>query len=159
MERPAGAGPGDREVDMEGLKEQYGEIIRYLVVGVLTTVVSLAVYYGLVLTVLDPQKALELQCANVISWVAAVSFAYVANKLVVFRSRGGNVLREAASFFAARLGTLFLDMGIMFCAVTVGGMNDKAAKLIVQVVVTVANYILSKMFVFRGQKGKQAGDE
>ena len=88
---------------MEKLKEQYGEIIRYLVVGVMTTVVSLAVYYGLVSTVLDPKNALQLQAANVISWVAAVSFAYVANKLVVFRSRGGNVLREAASFFAASL--------------------------------------------------------
>lgn len=29
------------------MKKNYREIIRYLIVGVLTTVVSLAVYYGL----------------------------------------------------------------------------------------------------------------
>lgn len=134
---------------MEKLKEQYGEIIRYLVVGVLTTVVSLAVYYGLVTTVLDPENGLQLQAANVIAWVAAVTFAYVTNKVFVFRSHGGNVLHEAGAFFAARVGTLLMDMGIMFFTVTLCGMNDKIAKLIVQVVVTVANYIFSKLFVFR----------
>ena len=79
---------------MEKLKEQYGEIIRYLVVGVMTTVVSLAVYYGLVSTVLDPKNALQLQAANVISWVAAVTFAFFANKVFVFRSHGSNVLHR-----------------------------------------------------------------
>ena len=58
-------------------------------------------------------------------------------------------LSEIALFFTARLGSLLLDMGIMFVLVTIMGVNDKIAKLAVQVVVTVANYILSKLFVFR----------
>ena len=33
--------------------------------------------------------------------------------------------------------------------VTLFGWNDKIAKLIVQVIVTVANYVLSKFIVFR----------
>ena len=37
----------------------------------------------------------------------------------------------------------------MFLTVTVIGMNDKIAKLIVQVVVTIANYVVSKLVVFR----------
>jgi putative flippase GtrA len=40
-------------------------------------------------------------------------------------------------------------MGIMFVFVTVLGFNDKIIKLFVQVVVTVANYIFSKFFVFK----------
>ena len=35
------------------MKKNYREIIRYLIVGVLTTVVSLAVYYVCVLTFLN----------------------------------------------------------------------------------------------------------
>ena len=62
------------------------EIIRYLIVGVLTTVVSLGTYYGLTLTVLDPDNAVQLQIANVLSWIAAVTFAYFANRKYVFRS-------------------------------------------------------------------------
>ena len=128
-----------------------GEILRYLIVGVMTTVVSLAVYYGLVLTVLDPKKALQLQAANVISWVAAVTFAFFANKIYVFRSKGANVLQEAGAFFAARVGTLLMDMGIMFAGVTLMGQSDKIVKLVAQVVVMAANYVFSKLFVFKNK--------
>ena len=41
-----------------------------------------------------------------------------------------------------------MDMGIMFVFVTWLGFNDKIMKLVVQVVVTVANYIFSKFLVF-----------
>ena len=142
---------GEAELQNTGMM---GEIVRYLIVGGLTTVVSLSVYYGCVLTFLDPKNPLQLQTANIISWIAAVTFAFFANKVFVFRSHGSNVLHEAGAFFAARVGTLLMDMGIMFGAVTVCGMNDKIAKLIVQVAVTVANYILSKIFVFRNNKSE-----
>ena len=126
-----------------------GEIVRYLIVGGLTTVVSLSVYYGCVLTFLDPKNPLQLQTANIISWIAAVTFAFFANRIFVFRSRGAGVLREAGAFYLARVGTLLMDMCIMFVGVTLMGYSDKVMKLIVQVVVTIANYVFSKLFVFR----------
>ena len=134
---------------MKQLWNKYRELIRYLIVGVLTTVVSLGTYYICVETFLNPEAAIELQIANVISWVAAVTFAYVANRIYVFESKNQNILSEIALFFMARVGSLLMDMGIMFVLVTIMGVNDKIAKLAVQVVVTVANYILSKLFVFR----------
>ena len=134
---------------MKQLWNKYRELIRYLIVGVLTTVVSLGTYYICVETFLNPEAAIELQIANVISWVAAVTFAYVANRIYVFESKNQNILSEIALFFTARVGSLLLDMGIMFVLVTIMGVNDKIAKLEVQVIVTVANYILSKLFVFR----------
>lgn len=130
---------------------KHKEIINYLVVGGLTTVVSLAVYYGSVLTFLNPRDALQLQAANILSWICAVAFAYVTNRIFVFESKSQAVAREASAFFASRLGTLFMDMAVMFLTVTCLGMSDKIAKLIVQVLVTVANYVLSKFFVFRGR--------
>ena len=126
-----------------------GEIVRYLIVGGLTTVVSLSVYYGCVLTFLDPKNPLQLQAANIISWIAAVTFAFFANRIFVFRSHGTGVLREAGAFYLARVGTLLMDMCIMFVGVTLMGYSDKVMKLIVQVVVTIANYVFSKLFVFR----------
>ena len=130
---------------------KHKEIINYLIVGGLTTVVSLAVYYGSVLTFLSPRDALQLQAANILSWICAVAFAYVTNRVFVFESKSQAVAREASAFFASRLGTLFMDMAVMFLTVTCLGMSDKIAKLIVQVLVTVANYVLSKFFVFRGR--------
>lgn len=131
------------------LYQQYREIINYIIVGGLTTVVSLAVYYGCVLTFLDPDKPVQLQAANILSWIAAVTFAYFTNRKYVFESKNEKRLQEAAKFYGSRVTTLLMDMGCMFLMVTVLGISDKIAKLVVQVIVTVANYVLSKFLVFR----------
>lgn len=133
---------------MKKLYYKYKEIINYLIVGGLTTVVSLGSYYLCVLTFLDPNTALELQIANIISWICAVTFAYFANRKFVFESKNENKLKEAGSFYLSRVATLLMDMGIMFVLVTLLNFNDKIAKLVVQVIVTVLNYVFSKLFVF-----------
>lgn len=134
---------------MKENKEKILEIVRYLIVGVLTTVVSLVVYYGLVYTILNPKSPIMLQIANIISWIISVIFAYITNRIFVFKSQSKNKLKEAASFVGSRLLTLFLDMGIMFIGVTVLNKNDKIIKLVSQVLVIILNYILSKLFVFK----------
>ena len=125
------------------------EIINYIIVGALTTLVSLITYYACVLTILDPKDALELQIANVISWIISVSFAYITNRVFVFKSKSKNILKEVVSFVSARVITLFIDMFIMFLMVTLIGINDKISKIIVQVMVIVLNYIFSKLLVFK----------
>lgn len=134
---------------LKDLYTKYKEIINYLIAGVLTTVVSLGAYYLCVLTFLNPENPVMLQIANVISWVAAVTFAYFINRRFVFNSNNRHLIKEAFKFFMSRISTLLMDMAIMFITVTVFGMNDKIAKLLVQVIVTVANYIFSKLFVFK----------
>ncbi len=129
--------------------KKYEEIVNYLIVGVLSTVVSLASYYICVLTFLNPNNAFELQIANIISWICAVTFAYITNRKIVFKSKEKKYLKEITSFVGSRIITLIIDMFIMFILVTVLRSNDKIAKLVVQVVVTVLNYIFSKIFVFK----------
>ena len=133
---------------------KYREIISYLIVGGLTTVVSLGVYYACVFTFLNPDKPVQLQIANIISWIAAVTFAYFTNRKFVFESKNKNMLKEAAAFFAARIGTLLMEMGIMLVFVTLLGFNDKIMKLVVQFVIIVANYIFSKFLVFNKKERK-----
>ena len=128
------------------------EIISYLIIGVLTTVVSLVSYYLLTTLLLNPNKAIELQIANVISWILAVTFAYFTNRKYVFRSKNKDILKEGIKFYAARLLTLFMDMAIMFIFVSLMGINDKIIKLVSQVVVVIANYVISKFMVFKKSK-------
>ncbi len=131
------------------LYKKYEEIINYLVVGILTTIVSLGSYYLCVCTFLNPESALELQIANLFSWICAVAFSYITNRKFVFKSENRNHLKEITSFVSSRILTLLMDMAIMFVGVTLLHVNDKIVKIIVQVVVTVMNYILSKLFVFK----------
>lgn len=131
---------------------KYKEIINYLIIGGLTTVISLGTYYLLVCTILDPNNALELQIANVSSWIAAVIFAYFTNRIFVFESKDNNKFKEFFKFIAARLVTLGLDMLFMYIFVTVLGFNDKIIKIIVQILVVILNYIFSKFMVFKKER-------
>lgn len=124
------------------------EIINYIIVGGLTTFVSLASYYLCVFTFLNPNNALQLQIANIISWILSVTFAYFTNRAFVFKSKDNNKLKESIKFFLSRLSTLLIDMFCMFCFVTIFSINDKISKLIVQVIVFVLNYVFSKFLVF-----------
>lgn len=125
------------------------EFLFYLIFGVLTTFVSLIIYYFCTLTFLNPQNAIQLQFANILSWVFSVAFAYITNRKFVFESQNPNKLNELIKFVSARLLTLLLDMFVMFICVTILKFNDKISKLLSQVIITVSNYIFSKLFVFK----------
>lgn len=132
---------------------KYQEIINYLIFGILTTLVSLATYYLLVLTILNPNKPIELQIANIISWITCVTFAYITNRKYVFKSNNQNILKEMFKFYSSRLTTLLIDMLFMYLFVTKLQFNDKIIKIIVQILIIIINYLLSKILVFK-QKNK-----
>ena len=125
------------------------EVILYIVFGVLTTLVSLVTYKLCVVTFLNAENALQLQIANIIAWIVSVAFAYVTNRKFVFESENSNKLQEASKFVTSRIATLLMDMLIMFIGVTLLKFNDGIIKLISQVVIIVANYVFSKIFVFK----------
>ena len=127
---------------------KYDEVINYLIVGGLTVFVTLIVYYICVYTFLDPNISIELQIANIISWLFAVIFAYFANRIFVFKSKDKRVGKEATKFFEARLITLLFDMVFMFITVTLFSFNDKIAKIFSNLIVIILNYVFSKIFVF-----------
>ena len=132
--------------------KKYEEIIKYIIVGGFTTCVSLLSYYLLTL-VLDPKNPVYLQIANIMSWVLAVTFAYFANRIIVFKSNNKKI-KEASKFYLSRVSTLLIDMFIMFLLVTIIGINDRISKIIVQFIVLVLNYILSKFLVFNYKSKK-----
>ena len=105
--------------------KKYKEIVNYLIVGGLTTVISLSVYYLSVIEInskyifLNPNNGFQLQIANILSWTVGVIFAYFTNRKFVFESKETNKLKEAGSFVLSRLVTLFMDMAIMFLGVSV----------------------------------------
>ena len=143
---------------MKKIKElynKYKEIINYLIIGGLTTVVSLVVYYGLTLTILNPNNGVELQIANIISWIVAVTFAYFTNRKFVFSVSEKATFKEGVKFYLARVATLFVDMALMYVFVTRLSFNDKIIKIIVQVIVIVLNYVFSKFIVFKKDKSKK----
>lgn len=137
-----------------GIYYKNTEFWNYIIVGLLTTVVSLVSYFICTRTFLDPNNAIELQIANIISWVLAVTFAYFTNRIFVFKSntKGLNQVSEVTKFVGSRILSLLMDMFTMFIMVTILHINDTISKISTQVIVTIANYFLSKLFVFKNKK-------
>lgn len=135
------------------LYKKHKEIINYLIFGVLATIVSLSVKYALLFTILEASNAIELQVSVIISWIAAVLFAYFTNRTFVFESKNKNKLKEFVSFIIARISTLLLEMLIMWFFITLLKLNSNLYviifTLISQAAVIIGNYILSKLFVFK----------
>lgn len=133
------------------------EIVSYVFFGLLTTVVSMGSFY-IFNELLGTQVFLKDKnylAANVLSWIAAVLFAFVTNKLFVFSSRSWKaavVWKEFAGFVSARLFSLLVDMGLMYLFISIMGMHEMLAKFIVQIVIVIINYVFSKLFIFRKQK-------
>ena len=135
------------------LYKKYKEIINYLIFGILTTIVSLGVKYALLFTFLEAINPIELQISIILSWIAAILFAYFTNRAFVFKSKNKNKLKEFISFIIARVSTLLLEMIIMWFFVTLLKLNSNLYviifTLISQAAVIIGNYIFSKLFVFK----------
>lgn len=134
---------------IKDLFNKYKEVIMYLIFGVLTTVVSLVSYYLLTITILNPESGIQLQIANILSWIISVAFAYITNRKYVFESKSKEFVKEISSFVGGRVATLLMDMAIMFIFVTILHLNDKLFKLLSQVLIIISNYVISKLFVFK----------
>lgn len=129
------------------------EVINYLIMGVLATIVNIGVKYALLFTILNPKDAFELQVAVIISWVAAVLFAYFTNRTIVFKSESENVIKEFLSFVVARIITLIMEMIIMWFFITFLKLNTNmwvaVITIFAQALVIILNYVFSKLFVFK----------
>ena len=137
------------------LYKKYEEIINYLVVGGLTTIVAIGSKLLLLATILDQTNGLELQIAEVISWFLAVTFAYVTNRIFVFKSKtsGSKCAREIFNFFKGRIATQLIQMFIMWFFVTLLELDSNVwvlvFTLVCQVMQIVLNYVISKLLVFK----------
>ena len=113
---------------MKQIFNKYKELISYGIVGILTTLVSLISYYICVSFFLDPKNNIQLQIANIVSWILSVTFAYFTNRKYVFESKETNKLKECFDFYISRISTLLIDMFMMFILVSLMGINNKISK-------------------------------
>ena len=100
--------------------------------------------------------------SNLISWIIAVVFAFFTNKNFVFSSKANDrktLLTEGGKFLSARVLSLGLEELILWLMLDVLGMSslilisfitgEIIAKTVATIAVVIANYFISKFFVFK----------
>ena len=147
------------------LYDKYEELAVYIYYGVLTTIVNTIVQFGvefIVLERVDWSARVENFISTATAWVAAVIFAFYVNKKYVFKSKTESTKQfmwEFWTFISARIASFFLQIGIMQLGVPLYMKDDEKIFwiyflffFIQQVVVTLANYFLSKFIIFKKKK-------
>ena len=137
---------------IKALCVKYRELLVYLIVGVLTTVVSWgckflwnALFFGgTALPTVGQNTVL-----SVVENVSGIAFAYPTNRKWVFQSKNPNILAEMGGFVGSRLVTMLLGYLLNLLCVNVLGVSVFVSTVLVSVVVVVGNYVISKFFVFR----------
>lgn len=136
---------------MKNIWLKYEEVWLYLIFGVLTTLINFVVYLAL-----TDGLGVNFMVSNVFAFIGAVLFAYVTNKIWVFKNRNFELkylLGEIAKFFSARIVSFGMDMTIMYVFVEILSMNDLVIKIFSNILVIILNYILSKFLIF-AKKGE-----
>ena len=146
---------------MKKLFEKYRELIIYVIVGGLTTIVNYIIHFGL--------RALNINyyVALTAAWLGAVLFAYFANRSFVFESKakGKAQLKEFSLFISARVFSYGLEMLISFIFIncahadrfvwqpefieTVIPVGELIVKTVAQVIIILSNYVFSKFVIFK----------
>ena len=137
---------------IKALLVKYREIIVYVIVGGMTTVVSWgckflfgAIFYpGVTLPTVAQNTVL-----NFVENVSGILFAYWPNRKWVFQSKDPNIGREFLGFVGSRLGTWGLSYVLNLLFVNVFHIDYRITTIIVAVVVVIGNYVISKFLVFK----------
>ena len=129
------------------LIKKHKDILLYLIFGVLTTLVNYGVYLPLY-----HYTGASAAVSNALAWAAAVIFAFLTNKPIVFQSHDWHLktlLPELGKFLGCRVFSGLAETAILFVAVDLLHGNATAWKLITSVLVVIANYVASKLLVFK----------
>ncbi len=142
------------------LFNKYRELIVYLIFGVLTTAVNLATFYAM-----ESLTGISYLINNAIAWVVGVIFAFITNKIFVFRSKSWKPSvagKEAIEFLGARIFSFGVEEAGLWLLVDVVGLasfskviigftvtGELIAKIILAVIVVILNYVFSKLVIFK----------
>jgi putative flippase GtrA len=146
-------------------REEMMEILRYLIAGGLTTLLSLVITYGCEMLLsadhtINGANTVQVMVSTLISWVVAVMFAFWINRRMVFRVKGGTrqtVTTELLQFVGARLVSwAVIEEGIAV-VIKLCGVSNFWNRLIVLVLVTIFNYVASKFWIFKPKAPQAAG--
>lgn len=136
---------------IKALCVKYRELIVYVIVGGLTTLVSWTakfawnfIFYG------GTAYPTELQAVilSTVEWVAGVAFAYPTNRCFVFQSKDPEIFKECVKFVLSRVSTYLLSVGLNVLLTWLGA-NVYVTTIVAAVAVVIANYVISKLLVFR----------
>ena len=135
------------------LYKSHQEGMRYLIFGGLTTLVNILVYilFAKLILVNLQSEELIVNISEIIAFVAGVAFAYITNKIYVFKRKTNSIkalFKEIFSFIGCRVFTEIVSLFMMNIAIWFS-INDVFMKIVANIVVIILNFVFSKIWIFK----------
>jgi putative flippase GtrA len=124
------------------------ERVRFVLVGCLNTAVGLG-FFALFNALIGGHTHYDYLLAVVIAQFLGVQFAFMTQRLIVFRARGGRVWHELMRFWLVYAIGIAANLVILPLLVELAGIPVFPAQVIFTLGLAVTTYLAGRRFVFR----------
>lgn len=121
----------------------FERFIKFSIVGVINTLIYLAVYYAML------AFGVNHIYSNIAGYFAGSVNGYLLSKFWVFKDAKTSGKESVLKFYVVYGSSLLLSTGLVYLLVNVLGVSDKIAPLLTICVTTPYNYFLQKIWTFR----------
>lgn len=120
-----------------------GQLARFILVGLLNTIVGYGVYFISLLYV-------NYLAALIISHIVGVSFSYIWNRRWTFKSKGNKGV-ELLRFESVYLAGLAINMAMLYALVGRMGFDPRIVQLVLLPLVTVLTFLGHRYWSFKSK--------
>ena len=121
---------------------KYLPFIKFCLVGATNVIISYTAYFILL------KLGLYYLLASAIAYITGMLNGYIWSSRFVFNANKS--INNMVKFFIVYISALFINLGIMYICVDTYNMHKLIAPIFAVGVGTIYNYILNKMWTFRG---------
>ena len=126
------------------LNKTIRQLLLYMIVGALATVVEWTVFY-----ILDMRCGMHYAISVAIAFILSTFANWVAGRLILFHKGNMSVSREILCIYMTSIAGLFLNLLIMYILIDRYHTNDMLSKIIATGVVFMWNFLVRKKIIYK----------
>jgi putative flippase GtrA len=121
--------------------ERYGQFIKFCIVGVANTSISLVVYALLL------KLSVHYLAASTIAYLAGIINGYIFSSSFVFKKKFNYM--QGLKFLGVYLSSLLINLGLLFIFVEILHISEFFGQVIATCFNVIYNYLLNKLWTFK----------
>lgn len=128
--------------------EKIRELILYLIVGGLATLVEWAAFW-----LFDELCGIQYLAATALAFALSTFANWAFGRLLVFKKKEGMSLwKELAAIYAASIVGLLFNLAIMFVLVQFLSVPEMISKMTATIIVFIYNFLIRKLVIYKTKK-------
>lgn len=125
------------------MKKSVKEVMKYAFWGAATTILNYILFIAFI------KAGIHYVISNIVSYGIAVVASYWVNEKFVFGEQKKKRMQKLAEYILNRVALLITDNLLLVILVEAAGVSAEWAKVFISAVLLLANYMISKFWIFK----------